>query len=73
MQDADLVSIPLIGVKSGALEVLKESSNRDHFQSAVASYITNMFVESEDLEELRRVFDRADTDNSGTLSQEELA
>ena len=68
MQDADLVSNPQIGMKSGALEVLKESSKRDHFQSAVASYITNMFVKSQDLEELRRVFDHADTDQSGTLS-----
>ena len=49
-----------------------KASKRDAFQLAVTSYITNMLMKRQDLEELRRVFDQADTDKSGTLSREEL-
>ena len=38
----------------------------------MTSYITNIFVKSQDLEELRRIFDNADTNKSGTISEDEL-
>ena len=48
-------------------------TKRDAFQSAVTSYISNILINSQDMEENRRIFNEADMDKSGTLNFEELA
>ena len=72
LNDVSLVSEAPLDRKSKAFNLMKKATERDVFQAAVISYITNMIASSQDLEELRRVFDLADTDKSGTLSLEEL-
>ena len=47
-------------------------TKRDAFQSAVTSYISNILIKSQDMEELRRIFNEADADKDGTLNFEEL-
>ena len=47
-------------------------TKRDAFQSAVTSYISNILIKSQDMEELRRIFNEADADKNGTLSFQEL-
>ena len=42
-------------------------TKRDAFQSAVTSYISNILIKSQDMEELRRIFNEADDDGNGTL------
>ena len=55
-----------------AMENLVQVPIRDDFQIAVASYITKMLINNQELVELRKVFEAADLDNDGTLSREEL-
>lgn len=43
-------------------------TKRDAFQSAVTSYISNILVCSQDMEELRRIFNEADTDENGAIN-----
>ena len=51
---------------------LSQVHRRDNFQTAVASYMTNMLINNQELTELRRIFEASDVDNDGTLSREEL-
>lgn len=57
---------------SQAMENLTQAPTRDDFQTSVASYITKMLINNQELVELRKVFEGADLDNDGTLSREEL-
>ena len=57
---------------SQAMENLTHAPTRDDFQASVASYITKMLINNQELVELRKVFEGADLDNDGTLSREEL-
>ena len=54
------------------MENLAQAPSRDDFQTAVASYMTKMLINNQELVELRRVFEAADINNDGTLSHEEL-
>ena len=49
-----------------------QASERDDFQTAVASYMTKMLINNQELVLLRKVFEAADLDNDGTLNREEL-